>query len=70
MPTFFGAVEFLTIVPMPGPGVPPGRAAMFFPLVGAALGLIGAVILIAAAAVRFARVPQKLGGPRWPCAGS
>lgn len=35
-----GAVQFLTVVPIPGRTAVPGRAATFFPLVGAALGAI------------------------------
>ena len=37
MRRFLGAVQFLTILPVPG-GTTPDRAAVFFPLVGAALG--------------------------------
>ncbi len=33
-----GAFQFLTVVPIPGRTAVPGRAAPFFPLVGAALG--------------------------------
>jgi adenosylcobinamide-GDP ribazoletransferase len=47
MRTFFAAVSFLTIVPVRS-NVPPGRAAMFFPLVGAMLGAAGAGLFIAA----------------------
>jgi len=48
MRTFLAAVSFLTIVRVPVQDVPPGRAAIFFPLVGAILGAAGAGILIAA----------------------
>jgi adenosylcobinamide-GDP ribazoletransferase len=33
-----GAIQFLTVIPIPGKTETPGRAAVFFPLVGAALG--------------------------------
>jgi len=48
MRTFLAAVSFLTIIPVRGEGVPPGRAAVFFPLVGAMLGAAGAGLFIAA----------------------
>lgn len=48
MRTLLGAISFLTILRVPGENVPPGRAAMFFPLVGAALGAAGAAIYLAA----------------------
>src|SRR5271155_2314982 len=51
MRTFLAAVSFLTIVPVNGKGVPPGRAAIFFPIVGAILGAAGAGIFIAASLV-------------------
>jgi len=51
MRTFLAAVSFLTIVPVPGKDVPPGRAAAFFPLVGAILGALGAELFIAASLV-------------------
>ena len=51
MRTFLGAVSFLTILRTPGPPVPPGRAATFFPLVGAILGAAGAGLFLAAARV-------------------
>jgi adenosylcobinamide-GDP ribazoletransferase len=48
---FLAAIRFLTILPVPGRDVPPGRAAAFFPLVGAILGAAGAgVFLLASAA--------------------
>jgi adenosylcobinamide-GDP ribazoletransferase len=46
MRTFLGALQFLTIVPIRAGGVPPGRAALFFPLAGALLGIAGAGIYI------------------------
>jgi len=49
MRAFLGAVSFLTIVRVPASAVPPGRAAIFFPLVGAMLGAAGAGIYMAAA---------------------
>ena len=47
MRTLLGAISFLTIVRVPGEPVPPGRAAVFFPLVGAGLGAAGAAIYLA-----------------------
>ena len=47
MRTFLAAVSFLTIVPARST-VPPGQAAIFFPLVGAILGAAGAGIFLAA----------------------
>lgn len=47
MRTFLAALSFLTIIPSPG-NVPPGRAAIFFPLIGAILGAAGAGLFIAA----------------------
>jgi len=45
------AIRFLTIVPVRGGDAPPGKAAAFFPLVGAMLGAAGAgVFLLASAA--------------------
>lgn len=40
-----GAVQFLTVLPVPGRGAPPGAAAPFFPVVGAAIGAAGALLL-------------------------
>jgi adenosylcobinamide-GDP ribazoletransferase len=51
MRTLLGAVSFLTILRTPGEPVPPGRAAVFFPLVGAALGAAGAGIYLAGSRV-------------------
>jgi adenosylcobinamide-GDP ribazoletransferase len=48
MRTFFAAVSFLTIVRVPVQNILPGRAAIFFPIVGAILGAAGAGIFIAA----------------------
>ena len=48
MRTLLGAISFLTVVPVPGEGVPPGRAAIFFPLVGAGIGAAGAAIYLGA----------------------
>ena len=42
------AIRFLTIVPVRGGDAPPGRAAAFFPLVGAMLGAAGAGIYLLA----------------------
>jgi adenosylcobinamide-GDP ribazoletransferase len=48
MRTFLAAVSFLTIIPVNAKSVPPGSAAIFFPIVGAMLGAAGAGIFIAA----------------------
>jgi len=48
MRTFLAAVSFLTIIPVTGKNIPPGRAAAFFPLIGAILGALGAELFIAA----------------------
>lgn len=48
MRSLLSAVSFLTIVPVPSPNVPPGQAALWFPLVGAMLGAAGAGLFIAA----------------------
>jgi adenosylcobinamide-GDP ribazoletransferase len=48
MRTFLAAISFLTIIRVPAQTVPPGRAAIFFPLVGAMLGAAGAGLFIAA----------------------
>ena len=45
---FRAAVRFLTVVPVPGGDAPPGKAAVFFPLVGAMLGAAGAGIYLLA----------------------
>jgi adenosylcobinamide-GDP ribazoletransferase len=40
-----GAVQFLTVLPVRSKTAPPGRSAVFFPLVGAWIGILGAVLL-------------------------
>lgn len=42
MRTLAAAIQFLTVLPVPGGAIAPGRAALFFPLVGAILGALGA----------------------------
>jgi adenosylcobinamide-GDP ribazoletransferase len=42
---FFGALQFLTIVPVRFQTAPSGQSALFFPLVGAALGAAGGLLL-------------------------
>ena len=42
-----GAIQFLTILPVRGSTAPPGQCALFFPLVGGALGAAGAYALVA-----------------------
>jgi adenosylcobinamide-GDP ribazoletransferase len=46
MPRFLGAVSFLTVLPIRSQPIPPGRAAIFFPLVGALLGAAGGGIYL------------------------
>ena len=43
---FRAAIRFLTILPVRGGDAPPGRAAAFFPLVGAMLGAAGAGVYL------------------------
>lgn len=45
--TLLGAISFLTIIPVNAKTAAPGRAAIFFPLVGAMLGAAGAGIYLA-----------------------
>ena len=52
-----GAVQFLTIVPVRGEITPPGQCAAFFPLIGAALGALGGVLMLSAG---YALVPAPL----------
>jgi adenosylcobinamide-GDP ribazoletransferase len=40
-----GAVQFLTVIPVRTRTAPMGRSAVFFPLVGAWLGILGAAVL-------------------------
>jgi adenosylcobinamide-GDP ribazoletransferase len=53
MRALVGAIQFLTVVRLPATDrpAPPGQAAAWFPLVGAALGGIGAGVYLAAAKV-------------------
>src|SRR5215469_7120056 len=46
-PRLLGAISFLTILPIARKTAPSGRAAIFFPLVGAMLGAAGAGIFLA-----------------------
>jgi len=41
-----GALQFLTILPVPGEGSPPARAAVFFPLIGWTLGAAGGLLFV------------------------
>jgi adenosylcobinamide-GDP ribazoletransferase len=43
---FRAAIRFLTILPVRGGDAPPGKAAVFFPLVGAILGAAGAGVYL------------------------
>jgi adenosylcobinamide-GDP ribazoletransferase len=49
MSSLTSAIRFLTILRVPGEPVEPGKAAAWFPLIGAALGAAGAGIYLAAA---------------------
>ena len=44
--SFRAAIRFLTILPVRGGDAPPGRAAAFFPLIGAILGAAGAGVFL------------------------
>lgn len=44
---FLGAIRFLTAIPSTNRGAVPGRAALFFPLIGAILGTLGAALYFA-----------------------
>ncbi len=44
---FFGALQFLTLLPLPGATTSPGQAAVFFPIVGALLGAFAGAWLLA-----------------------
>lgn len=50
MRSLLAAVQFLTVIPVPWRTAEPWRAAVFFPLVGALLGLAGGGLLIVAEA--------------------
>jgi adenosylcobinamide-GDP ribazoletransferase len=41
-----GALQFLTILPVPGDGDSPARSAVFFPLIGWALGAAGGLLFV------------------------
>ncbi len=43
---FLGALQFLTILPIPGDTAPASESAIFFPLVGALLGASAGAILL------------------------
>jgi adenosylcobinamide-GDP ribazoletransferase len=51
MQAFFSAIRFLTILSVPGDPVEPGRAAAYFPLVGAIIGAAGAGVFLLAGLV-------------------
>jgi len=46
MRTLLGAVSFLTVIPIHAKTAAPGRSAAFFPLIGAAIGALGAAIYL------------------------
>lgn len=47
MRRFLGSLQFLTILPIHARTVPPGEAAIFFPLTGAFLGLAAGALMLA-----------------------
>lgn len=59
------AVRFLTVVPVPGADAPPGRAAAFFPLVGAVLGAAGAGLYMAAGSLLPASIAALITVAFW-----
>lgn len=65
MRTFLAAISFLTIIPAAGKDVPPGRAALFFPLIGAILGAAGAGLFIAASLVLPASIAALITVAFW-----
>ena len=65
MRTFLAAISFLTIIPAPGKNILPGRAAIFFPLVGAILGAAGAGLFIAASYILPASIAALLAVAFW-----
>ncbi|MCU0245978.1 MAG: adenosylcobinamide-GDP ribazoletransferase [Bryobacter sp.] len=60
-----GAVQFLTVLPFPGAGAPPGAAAPWFPVVGALLGLAGAGLLLAGRQFLPAGLPELFAVALW-----
>ncbi len=54
---FLGAVQFLTVLPVAAKTVEPGRAALFFPLIGAGVGWLGAWLFL----LFDMAVPTQLG---------
>jgi adenosylcobinamide-GDP ribazoletransferase len=46
MRALLGAISFLTVIPVRAKTSPPGQAAAFFPLIGAAIGAAGAGIFV------------------------
>lgn len=65
MRTFLAALSFLTVVPVGDHRVAPGRAAAFFPLVGAMIGAAGAGIFLAANAILPASLAALLTVAFW-----
>ena len=65
MRTFLAAVSFLTVIPVNGKDVPSGRAAIFFPLVGAILGAAGAGLFLAASFVLPASIAALIAVTFW-----
>ncbi len=65
MRTFLAAVSFLTVVPVGDHRIAPGRAAIFFPLVGAMIGAAGAGLFLAASLVLPAPLASLLTVAFW-----
>jgi adenosylcobinamide-GDP ribazoletransferase len=65
MRTLLGAFGFLTILRTPGEPVAPGRAAVFFPFVGAVLGAAGAGIFLGGSRVVPSSVAALLTVAFW-----
>lgn len=57
---FLGAVQFLTVVPVRRATASPSQSAVFFPLVGAAIGWCAVAVLLAAKALLPAPIPALL----------
>ncbi len=69
MKGLLGAVQFLTVLPLRGAYGSPGRAAAFFPLVGAAMGAAGAGVYLLAQAAFPAPVAALAAVTLWMAVG-
>ena len=41
-----GAIQFLTVIPIPSSGASIGESALFFPLIGAMVGALGSAVYL------------------------